>query len=100
MFNLGFDKNIDNTKTHWTYFPDKSINFYRVGYYSNILGFDCLSMYIEIGFKEDAIVDLEKQLELTLENLKKCGIIILINNIGGYFIVNDTIYGITGQIRQ
>lgn len=75
VFNLGFDKNIDNTKTHWTYFPDKSINFYRVGYYSNILGFDCLSMYIEIGFKEDAIIDLEKQLELTLENLKKCGII-------------------------
>ena len=32
-------------------------------------------MYIEIGFKEDAIIDLEKQLELTLENLKKCGII-------------------------
>ncbi len=75
VFNLGFDKNIDNTKTHWTYFPDKSINFYRVGYYSNILGFDCLSMYIEIGFKEDAIIDLEKQFELTLENLKKCGII-------------------------
>ena len=78
VFNLGFDKNIDNTKTHWTYFPDKSINFYRVGYYSNILGFDCLSMYIEIGFKEDAIIDLEKQLELTLENLKKCGIIPLV----------------------
>lgn len=75
VFNLGFDKNIDNKKTHWTYFPDKSINFYRAGYYSNILGSDCLSMYIEIGFEEEAVIDSEEQLKLTLENLKKCDII-------------------------
>lgn len=75
VFNLGFDKQALNTKTHWTYFPDKSINFYRAGYYCNILGSDRLSMYIEIGFKEQDDINIEEQLKLTLDNLRKCKII-------------------------
>lgn len=75
VFNLGFDKQAVNTKIHWTYFPDKSINFYRAGYYSNIFGSERLSMYIEIGYREDDYIDVEKQLQLTLDNLKKCKII-------------------------
>src|SRR5699024_1255024 len=35
---------------------------------------DKLSMYIEIGYNKDDVIDADKQLELTLENLRKLGI--------------------------
>lgn len=75
VFNLGFDKQAENTSTHWTYFPMKDCNFYRAGYYSNILGSDRLSMYIEIGFKENDQIDVEEQLKLTILNLERFKII-------------------------
>lgn len=75
VLNLGFDKQSKDINTHWTYFPSKDINFYRVGYYSNILGSDRLSMYVEIGYKENDEINVEEQLNLTLHNLKKIGII-------------------------
>jgi len=77
VFNLGFNKKSSYDKEHWLYFPDKSFNFYRVGFYDNILGGDKLSMYIEIGYPRDAVVtdeETERQLGLTLENLKRAGI--------------------------
>ncbi|MFR2115552.1 MAG: hypothetical protein ACLS5E_13370 [[Ruminococcus] lactaris] len=66
------------TKEHWFYIPDKKINFYRIGFYDNILDADKLSMYIEIGYSKDAVVTqgmIDEQLRLTLENLLKLGII-------------------------
>ena len=70
---------IDNVnKVDWMYIPDKNVNFYRIGFYDNILDADKLSMYIEIGYgKNDEITaaDVEMQLKLTLENLRKLGII-------------------------
>lgn len=75
VFNLGFDKKSHFTDEHWMYIPDKSVNYYRIGFYDNILDDDRLSMYIEIGYSKDAEVDVEGQLEKTLENLKKQGII-------------------------
>lgn len=75
VFNLGFDKKSKINDIHWMYFPDKSINFYRVGFYDNILNSDKLSMYIEIGYKENDEVNVQEQLNLTLKNLKKVGII-------------------------
>lgn len=75
VFNLGFDKKSQIQDMHWVYVPDKEINFYRFGFYDNILDSDKLSMYIEIGFESDAAIDIEKQLELTLKNLKKIGVI-------------------------
>ena len=75
VFNLGFEKKSDFDE-HWIYFPDKNINFYRVGFYDNILNSDRLSMYIEIGYnKHDENIDVEKQLKETLENLEKIGIV-------------------------
>ena len=77
VFNLGFDKPSPLCKNeHWLYIPDKSDNYYRVGFYSNILGDEKLSMYIEIGYSKYAIIDDEEiieQLKLTLKNLKKEG---------------------------
>ena len=78
VFNLGFDRpSIDKT-VHWIYIPDKKINFYRAGYYNNILGTDNLSMYIEIGYNGEAVItqeEIDRQLELTIENLKKMNIV-------------------------
>ena len=78
VFNLGFNKKSKLTKEHWLYIPNKDCNYYRVGFYDNILNQDKLSMYIEIGYgKDDTITEEEinKQLDLTLENLRKQGII-------------------------
>ena len=78
VFNLGFNKKSKYNDHHWLYFPDKNINFYRVGFYDNILGADKLSMYIEIGYPKGTVItdeDINRQLSLTLDNLKKCGII-------------------------
>lgn len=74
VFNLGFSKK-SAFKEHWIYVPDKDVNYYRIGFYDNILNTDKLSMYVEIGYPKDAAVDTEQQLALTLENLKHCGIV-------------------------
>lgn len=77
VFNLGFNKKSKLTEEHWLYIPDKAVNFYRVGFYDNILDADKLSMYIEIGYgKDDTITqeEIDRQLQLTLDNLRKLGI--------------------------
>ena len=78
VFNLGFDKKSELcTKEHWLYVADKDCNFYRCGFYNNILGQENLSMYIEIGYNKDAVVtkeEIDRQLELTLQNLRSLGI--------------------------
>ena len=79
VFNLGFDKPSPLcTKEHWLYIPNKEDNYYRVGFYNNILGDKKLSMYIEIGYSKDKKItdkEIEKQLQLTLSNLEKSKII-------------------------
>lgn len=79
VFNLGFDKPSPLcTKEHWLYIPSKNCNFYRCGFYNNILGTKNLSMYIEIGYNKDDKITQEminNQLELTLKNLKESKII-------------------------
>ena len=78
VFNLGFNKKSKLKKEHWLYIPSKECNYYRIGFYDNILGTDKLSMYIEIGYPKDAKItdkEIDKQLELTLKNLKEQEII-------------------------
>lgn len=78
VFNLGFNKKGNLTKEHWLYIPSKDCNYYRIGFYDNILSADKLSMYIEIGYSKDDKIDdaeIEEQLKLTLENLRKQEII-------------------------
>ncbi len=78
VFNLGFNKPSPLcTKEHWLYIPSKECNFYRCGFYNNILGTDKLSMYIEIGYNMDEEITeekIEEQLQATLDNLNKMGI--------------------------
>lgn len=78
VFNLGFNKKSTLVNEHWLYIPSKDCNYYRIGFYDNILNQDKLSMYVEIGYGKNDIIDnkeIEKQLCLTLDNLKKQNII-------------------------
>lgn len=77
VLNLGFDKPSPKFKTeHWVYFPDKNLNFYRIGFYNNILMQDNLSVYVEIGFPRDVDkIDVEDELRKALEGMKEAGII-------------------------
>ena len=78
VFNLGFNKKSNLVNEHWLYIPSKDCNYYRIGFYDNILNQDKLSMYVEIGYGKNDIIDnkeIEKQLCLTLDNLKKQNII-------------------------
>jgi len=75
VFNLGFDCNGNDLRSHWIYFPEKKYCFYRVGFYSNILSTDRMSLYVEIGFSKDTTIDKDKYLELTLHDLKAAGVI-------------------------
>ncbi|MGR5287488.1 protoporphyrinogen/coproporphyrinogen oxidase [Vibrio maritimus] len=75
VLNLGFDKKSPYEDLHWLYFPQKDINFYRVGFYDNILKTDKLSMYVEVGYAPEDHIDEEEQLALTLEGLRRTGII-------------------------
>ena len=78
VFNLGFDKPSIDRDIHWIYVPDKKINFYRAGYYNNIIGSGNLSMYIEIGYPQNFAIsesEINNQLKNTLMNLQIMGII-------------------------
>ena len=57
------------------YLPEKKTNYYRIGFYDNILDSDKLSMYIEIGYSKNATIDVEEQLKLTIDNLRKSNIV-------------------------
>ena len=77
VFNMGFDKpSLKYKNEHWVYYPSKEQNFYRVGFYNNILNQDKLSIYVEIGFpKQKDNVDIVNELEKTKRGLKEVGVI-------------------------
>lgn len=70
VFNLGFNKKGIDVKNHWVYFPDKNTCFYRIGYYDNIFSDDRMSIYVEIGFKKNDIVDIDYWKNKVIEDLK------------------------------
>lgn len=77
VFNIGFDKEPVYYKDyHWIYFPEKELNFYRVGFYNNILGMNQMSIYVEIGFSQDSHINIDEEFGKTIENLKKVGIVV------------------------
>lgn len=74
VFNLGFDrKGWDDV--HWVYFPERAFSFYRVGFYDNIFGTDRMSLYVELGYPSEAVIDVEAARAQVLEDLAKAGII-------------------------
>lgn len=74
VFNIGFDKKgIEDV--HWVYFPEEKYNFYRVGFYDNILKTDKMSIYVEIGVNSEAEIDVDVELENVIKGLKECNFI-------------------------
>ena len=96
VFNLGFNKKSKLVNEHWLYIPDKNCNYYRIGFYDNILNQDKLSMYVEIGYTKDSNItknEIDKQLKLTIENLRKQDIIDDDTKLEEYvFIIMDPAY--------
>jgi protoporphyrinogen oxidase len=74
VFNLGFDRK-GQRDVHWIYYPDREVTFYRVGFYDNIFDTDRLSLYVEIGYARDAVVDVAKARSRVLADLEKTGVI-------------------------
>lgn len=74
VFNIGFDSKGPDSETHWVYFPEDKYCFYRVGFYSNILGSDRMSLYVELGFAKDSPIDVDSWFAKVLEDLHKAGI--------------------------
>ena len=78
VFNIGFDSKLNEKETHWVYYPERDIVFYRVGFYDNILSSDKGSIYVEIGFAEDAVLDdkvIDDYYRKTLKNLRDVGLV-------------------------
>jgi protoporphyrinogen oxidase len=73
VFNLGFDRK-GPSDVHWVYYPNPERVFYRVGFYDNIFDTDRLSVYVEVGFARDAVVDVPAVRERVLRDLQREGV--------------------------
>lgn len=74
VFNLGFDAK-GPADVHWMYFPDRTLPFYRVGFYDNIMDTERMSLYVEIGAASGQVLDVERQRALVMEGLGREGIV-------------------------
>jgi protoporphyrinogen oxidase len=74
VFNLGFDRK-GWSDVHWVYFPERKYSFYRVGFYDNIFGTDRMSLYVEIGLRAAAEVNVNTWRQRVLEDLASAGIV-------------------------
>lgn len=99
VFNLGFAKQGKDTQDHWIYFPERKYCFYRVGFYSNILRQDRMSLYVELGFNRHEEVCPERCLERVLTDLKKANILSEDNPLVDYetIVMNPAYVHITEQ---
>jgi protoporphyrinogen oxidase len=70
VFNLGFDRK-GQKDVHWCYYPSRDTVFYRVGWYDNIFDADRMSLYVEIGFPRDAIIDVAAMRERVVRDLER-----------------------------
>lgn len=91
VFNLGFDKK-GKKGVHWVYYPDPEVSFYRVGFYDNIFDADRLSVYVELGYARDAVVDVEAARARVLADLKKVGVIADHRLVAEHHVVMDPAY--------
>lgn len=75
VFNLGFDVKGNDTVDHWLYFPEKKYCFYRVGFYDNILNQGCMSLYVELGFDKNDLINPSEWLGRVISDLRKAEIV-------------------------
>lgn len=92
VFNLGFDRKGKDTANNWVYFPDPALAFYRIGYYDNILGGDRMSLYVELGFSKDDVIDVDYWRTRVLDDLKRAGISDGCTLTDEHFVIMDPAY--------
>ncbi len=91
VFNLGFDRK-GLRDLHWLYVPDRSLCFYRVGFYDNIFGDDRMSLYVEIGLPAGEPVDPAATLPRVLADLAEAGIVTDQRLVAWHSVVMDPAY--------
>ncbi|GMV44192.1 MAG: hypothetical protein AMXMBFR64_59150 [Myxococcales bacterium] len=91
VFNLGFDRK-GWGGVHWVYFPERQYPFYRIGFYDNIFDTDRMSLYVELGYAADAVVDVDAALRETLAGLEAAGVVSGHRLIASHSVVMDPAY--------
>ncbi len=91
VFNLGFSKKGPDD-VHWMYYPSRETSFYRIGFYDNIFGTDRMSLYVELGYPKDAVVDPEAMLPRVLADLEREGIVRGHELVSKHHVVMDPAY--------
>jgi protoporphyrinogen oxidase len=96
VWNLGFDRK-GPRDVHWMYFPDRSLVFYRVGWYDNILpprpgAPDRMSLYVEIGAASGAAFDVDALRARVLDDLRREAIITDHQLVSHHHVVLDPAY--------
>ena len=106
VFNLGFDRPSTDRANHWIYYPEKKYCFYRVGFYSNIIPSDRMSLYVETGFSQDAEVHVEKVFASVMADLEKAGVVTDQQLVSSHHVLMDPAYvhvsqrGMAEVVRQ
>jgi protoporphyrinogen oxidase len=91
VFNLGFDSK-GPSDVHWVYYPDRDLEFYRVGFYDNIFDTDRMSLYVEVGLSRDAEVNIDGTLARVLDDLAREGLIVEHELVSHHALVMDPAY--------
>jgi len=91
VWNLGFDRK-GARGVHWMYFPDRSLCFYRVGWYDNILDGDRMSLYVEVGAPHGASYDADELRARVLAELAREGIVDGHRLVSHHHVVLDPAY--------
>ncbi|MFM2419290.1 MAG: hypothetical protein RL385_4013 [Pseudomonadota bacterium] len=91
VFNLGFDRK-GPRDVHWVYYPDRSLSFYRIGFYDNIFDTARMSMYVELGFPAGATVDVDAMRTKVLADLARAGVVTDHKLVSHHAIVLDPAY--------
>ena len=96
VWNLGFDRK-GPRDVHWMYFPDRSLAFYRVGWYDNILpprpgAPDRMSLYVEIGAATGAAFDVDALRARVLDDLRREAIVTDHHLVSHHHVVLDPAY--------
>jgi len=93
VWNLGFDRK-GPRGVHWMYFPDRSLCFYRVGWYDNIIprDDDRMSLYVEVGAPHDASFDADALRARVLADLARENIIDGHRLVSHHHVVLDPAY--------
>jgi protoporphyrinogen oxidase len=102
VFNIGFDRKSLETRNNWIYYPEKKYVFYRVGFYDNIFNSDRLSVYVEIGYKENDSIDEKVAFDRTIHDLQEAGITTSEHKVVSYktIIMNPAYVHVTKQMEE